>query len=120
MIMNLPVLLKRIVFYSAMVFGLYNLITLSLDIYSLSQKEAEKNQKIQSLENEKKELNEKLVFINSEEFVEKEARTKLNMKRENEQIFVINNGSNIIKSQEINEKPQVKKPIFARWMEVIF
>ena len=120
MIMNLPVLLKRIVFYSAMAFGLYNLVTLSLDIYSLSQKEAEKQQKIQSLEAEKKKLNDKLVFINSDEFVEKEARTKLNMKKENEQIFVVNNGNKIIKTEENNEKTQIKKPIFSRWMEVIF
>jgi len=119
--MNLPVLLKRIFFYSAMAFGLYNLVSLSLDIYSLSQKEAEKNQKIQSLESEKSKLNEKLVFISSNDFVEKEARTKLNMKKDNEQIFVVNNGSNnILTSDEGENVPKLKKSLFSKWMEVIF
>lgn len=120
MTMNLPVLLKRIFFYSAMAFGLYNLTTLTIDIYSLSQKEAEKNQKIESLETEKKRLNDKLVFINSDDFVEKEARTKLNMKKENEQIFVVNTGTNNVSREESSEAPKSKKSVFSRWMEVIF
>jgi cell division protein FtsB len=118
--MNLPILLKRIVFYSAMIFGIYNLTSLSLDIYGLSQKEAEKNQKIQNLEAEKSKLNERLSYINSEDFVEKEARTKLNMKKEGEQVFVVNNGSDSFNSSSENEKKQEKKSNFSKWMEVIF
>lgn len=120
MTMNLPVLLKRIVFYSAMTFGIYNLVSLSLDIYNLSQKEAEKNQKIESLENEKKRLNEKLTFVNSNDFVEKEARTKLNMKKENEQIYIVNNGSEVQNSKDTETKKPEKKSNFSKWMDVIF
>jgi len=118
--MNLPVLLKRLFFYSAMAYGLYSLFSLSLDIYNLSLKESEKNQKIQSLEQEKSKLNEKLVFINSNDFVEKEARTKLNMKKENEQIFVVNNGNNPVNQDDSENKTKTKKSVFSRWMEVIF
>lgn len=103
-----------------MIFGLYNLTTLSLDIYGLSQKEAEKNQKIQSLENEKTKLNEKLSYINSNDFVEKEARTKLNMKKEGEQVFVVNNGSTSNYSDDSSTKKQEKKTVLQKWMEVIF
>lgn len=117
--MNLPVLLKRIVFYTLMSIGIYNLVTLSLDIYNLSQKEAEKNQKIESLENEKRRLNEKLTFVNSNDFVEKEARTKLNMKKENEQIYIVNNGNQVTPKEEDFKKTE-KKSNFSKWMEVIF
>lgn len=119
--MNLPVLLKRIFFYSAMLFGIYNLFSLSYDIYNLSLKEAEKNQKIENLEQEKKKLSDRLTFVNSNDFVEKEARTKLNMKKENEQIYVVNNGGNSIKeSKDSQTKKTEKKSTFSRWMEVIF
>lgn len=118
--MNLPVLLKRIVFYTLMSIGIYNLVSLSIDIYNLSQKEAEKNQKIESLEKEKRRLNEKLTFVNSNDFVEKEARTKLNMKKENEQIYVVNNGNQASTKDETESKKTEKKSNFSKWMEVIF
>jgi len=103
-----------------MLFGLYNISTLVNDIYHLSLKEAEKNQKIETLENEKKRLNEKLSFVNSNDFIEKEARTKLNMKKENEQIYVVNNGSEKALSDDKELAVRVKKPILSKWMEVIF
>jgi len=118
--MNLPDLLKKIVVYSLFVYGIYNLSTFFIDIYSLSQKEAEKNHKIETLESEKKNLKEKLVYINSDDFVEKEARTKLNMKKDGEQVYIVNNGSNPDESEEKDIKRKTKKTVFNKWMEVIF
>lgn len=118
--MNLPDLLKKIVVYSLFVYGIYNLSAFFIDIYSLSQKESEKTNKIESLERDKKNLKEKLVYINSDDFVEKEARTKLNMKKEEEQIYIVNNGSSNIQSAEKETKKKVKKSVFNKWMEVIF
>lgn len=118
--MNLPVLLKRIVFYSAMIFGIYNLSTLSYDIYQLSLKEDEKKNQIVKLESEKSRLNEKLVYISSSDFVEKEARTKLSMKKENEQVFVVSSGNLLDSSSQSNKDEEKQKSNFDKWMEVIF
>ena len=119
--MNLPVLLKRIVFYSLLIYAFYSLSITTRDIYSLSSKESEKVNKITSLEDQKEKKNLELNYLNSDEFVEKEARTKLNMKKENEQVFVVPVESSSQNSDSNNVLgAQKSRSNLQKWMEVLF
>ena len=118
--MNLPVLLKRIVFYSLLLYAFYSLSITTRDIYSLSSKESERVNKINSLEAQKEKKSSELNYLNSDEFVEKEARTKLNMKKENEQVYVIPvesyqnlDSNNVLGTKKTRSNLQ-------KWMEVLF
>ena len=66
--MNLPVLLKRIVFYSLLIYAFYSLSITTRDIYSLSSKESERVNKINSLEAQKEKKSSELNYLNSDEF----------------------------------------------------
>ena len=73
-------------------FGFYLEIALSRELFSLVKKgerTKQMEQKATELETKKKELTERLEYVKSEEFVEKEAREKLNMAKEDEVIVVL-------------------------------
>jgi len=118
--MYLPRLLKNLIYLSVFVYFLYSVYATSSAIYSSSKKTEEIIHKKEVLGAKKQELESKLQVINTDDFVEKEARTKLNMKKENEQIFVVNTGINNVSREESSEASKSKKSVFSRWMEVIF
>ena len=80
--------------------------------------------KILGLKDEKKSLEDKFQIINSDDFVEKEARTKLNMKKEGEDVYILPSNE-APKSQEIsyvegNSSNLNKTSNFQKWMELLF
>lgn len=118
--MNLPVLLKRIAFFSLLIYAFYDLSTTTKNIYSLSTKESERLNKISSLEEQKEKKISELNFVNTDEFVEKEARTLLNMKKENEEVYVIpvETSQNVESNNVLGNKNA--RSNFQKWMEVLF
>ena len=80
--------------------------------------------KILGLKDEKKNLEDKFQIINSDDFVEKEARTKLNMKKEGLDVYIFPSNE-APKSQEIsyvegNSSNLNKTSNFQKWMELLF
>lgn len=87
--MYLPRLLKNLIYLSVFVYFLYSVYATSAAIYSSSKKTEEIIHKKEVLGAKKEELESKLQVINTDDFVEKEARTKLNMKKEGEELYLI-------------------------------
>ena len=87
--MYLPRLLKNLIYLSVFVYFLYSVYATSSAIYSSSKKTEEIIHKKEVLGAKKQELESKLQVINTDDFVEKEARTKLNMKKEGEELYLM-------------------------------
>lgn len=117
--MILPDLLKKSIVLSIFIYGVYNLTVTARDIIDLSQKEKELNNKIENLSSEKTNLERKLEILNSDEFVEKEARTKLNMKKEGEEIYIVPVSSKTL-SNESDDSKMKEKSNLELWLEVLF
>ena len=110
------------------VFNTYKAVT---DIVALSKSEAEADREITRLEEEKSILQKRLEAVNSEMFVEKEARTKLNMKKEGVEVYIIPTSSGSVKDQNIidessvlgdstRNKDLVEASNFEKWLEILF
>ena len=88
------------------------------------KKDQEYKEKILGLKSEKIDLEQKLEVINSEEFVEKEARTRLNMRKEGEEVYLISSNESK-KDEEVvytesNTGLAKKTSNFHKWMELLF
>lgn len=123
--MILPDFLKKSIFAFLLLYSFYSLISTFMSIHSnVIQKDSEYQAKILGLKDEKAKLEDKLKVINSDEFVEKEARTRLNMKKDGEEVYLVsaNNSPKIdpIVYTDSGEKPLKKLSNFERWMEIIF
>ncbi len=83
---------NRFVYFLLLVIGLYLVVSLSRSIYFLSQKtkdiEDAQIRVEEDIKNNTK-LNRELIEIQSPEFIEKQAREKLNMSRPKETVVVI-------------------------------
>lgn len=83
------------------------------------------HKQILGLETQKKDLEDKFKVINSDDFVEKEARTRLNMKKEGEEVYIVNDNSSKNSNENISyvESTAVssqKTSYFQRWVELLF
>ncbi|KKS32986.1 MAG: Septum formation initiator [Candidatus Amesbacteria bacterium GW2011_GWA2_42_12] len=76
----------------------------------------EAKKEVSDLKKENSSLQEKLVYVNSPEFVEKEARDKLGYGREGEVILVLSDQNANLKSQISNPKTEV--PNWKRWWDL--
>jgi len=100
--------------------GICLIVSLSRDILRLSKssnriKEAE--QKVVALEKEKQELEKKEKYYASEEFIEEEARNRLNMAKPGETILVLPPKNN----QEIKTSPtETPVPNWKKWWHLFF
>lgn len=78
--------------FLALIFGIWLVISLSRDFWQLLKKKdraEEMMTKKEALIAENQKLKGKLNYVESEEFVEKEAREKLNMAKEGEVIVIL-------------------------------
>jgi cell division protein FtsB len=123
--MFLPIFIKKSVLVLLLIYSLYSLINTFFSIHSnVLQKDAEYKDKILGLKDEKNELEKKLITINSDDFVEKEARSRLNMKKEGEEVYLVS--SNEAKKAEevkyMETVPVISKnhSNFDKWMEILF
>jgi cell division protein FtsB len=87
-------IIKHIPLLLIAIYGFYSLLNTGSEIYHLSQEEAQMKNKIVILNEKKQELKEKLELTNSEDFVEKEARTRLNMKKPGEEVYIVPTSEN--------------------------
>ena len=82
----------RFLAFLALILGIWLVVALSRDLWQLLKKKDRIEKMIvkkEDLFTENQELKEKLNYVESEEFVEKEAREKLNMAKEGEVVVVL-------------------------------
>ncbi len=122
--MLLPFLLKKIILPGIVLFGFYQIYMTIDSVHQTSKKKDALNQQILGLKDQKRTLEDKFLVINSDEFVEKEARTKLSMKKEGEEVYLV--PSTVVPATEKvdyieTEARLVKKQSnFSKWVELLF
>ena len=112
--------MKKTLFIVAIIVFLIIINNLVHSIYSIWQKDkladdAEKQLIYQKEENER--LKSALSYVQTQEFIEKEARDKLFMTKPNESIVL---GSEDIKKNENSQDPKQDKPNWKKWVELFF
>ena len=125
--MYLPRLLKNLIYLSVFVYFLYSVYATSSAIYSSSKKTEEIIHKKDVLGAKKQELESKLQVINTDDFVEKEARTKLNMKKEGEELYLMPKSDqekpeNITYQEtfDFNYEEKDTRSNFEKWVQILF
>ncbi|NBO22841.1 hypothetical protein EBU94_05840 [bacterium] len=125
--MYLPRLLKNLIYLSVFVYFLYSVYATSSAIYSSSKKTEEIIHKKEVLGAKKQELESKLQVINTDDFVEKEARTKLNMKKEGEELYLMPKSDqekpeNITYQEtfDFNYEEKDTRSNFEKWVQILF
>jgi cell division protein FtsB len=123
--MFLPDFLKKSILLVLLIYSIYSIGSTFYSIHSnVIQKDNEYKEKILGLKTEKSNLEEKLQVINSDEFVEKEARTRLNMKKEGEEVYLISSKeapkSEEVKYTETTAKMNKNLSNFDKWMDILF
>lgn len=109
---------RKIILVLVILAGIYFAFSLTKQIWSLWQGRArlEDTQKIyQKAEEENRQLKNDLAYKESDEFVEKEAREKLNFAREGEEIAILPIREEIEKEEEKEEIPNWRK-----WLKLLF
>lgn len=123
--MFLPDFIKKGLQYGLIIFSFFSIYKTTASIIETSRKGEVLASESKNLNVQKKELEDKFLVINSEEFVEKEARTRLNMKKEGEEVFFIPNSPVSDKDAEDYSSfqevaPQKNKSNVERWFELLF
>ena len=123
--MFLPDFLKKSILVVLLIYSMYSIGSTFYSIHSnVIQKDTEYKEKILGLKTEKSSLEDKLQLINSDEFVEKEARTRLNMKKEGEEVYLISPKeapkSEEVKYTETTAKMNKNLSNFDKWMDILF
>jgi len=111
---------QKILLTVAILVGIYFTVSLSRQVWNLWQAGSRlelAKEKVASAENENQKLKEELKYKSSSEFVESEARNRLNYAREGEQIVIL--------PQELNN-PQGEAPAeqklanWQKWWRLLF
>ena len=123
--MFLPDLLKKSIQYGLILVSIVSIYRTAYSVIETSRKGEKLSAEAKNLTQQKKELEDKFLVINSDEFVEKEARTRLNMKKEGEDVYFIPNSqsenSDKIDYTEYKEAtPKNIKSNAQRWFELLF
>ncbi len=95
---------------------LFVIRNLSLSLYDLIQTEdtvKDLRKELKEKERENKFLNQKLSYIQSAEFIEKEARNKLGLVKNNEHPVFVSSPTPLPEIQESKQEPNWKK-----WMKI--
>lgn len=117
--MNKKKILRLLIF----ALGIYLIISLVQQIFSLWRAEERikiAQKKVEEAREENEDLAEELKYVQSEEFVEKEARDKLGMGKEGETIVVLSQDlieKEVAKVKKEQEEPE-KIPNWQQWKEV--
>lgn len=99
-------------------FSLYLIVSFSKDIYNLWKKSQEignEQTKLENLKQENQQLKEKLEYVKTQEFVEKEARDRLGLVWEGEAVVIM---PEKIMNNEFNQPAYV--PIWEKWWQLFF
>jgi len=112
---------KKLIGFVILVFSLYLVFVLGRELFNLLKKgERTKNteEKVVELKRENKALKERLEYVKSDEFVEKEARDKLNMAKEDEIIVVL--PENLEVKPPRPEGQEGDLPNWQQWLRLFF
>lgn len=112
----------RLLAFLALILGIWLVVALSRDLWQLLNKKDRIEKMIVKKENlltENQGLKEKLNYVESEEFVEKEAREKLNMAKEGETIVVL--PEKITVADPRTSRPAAENlPNWQQWLNLFF
>ena len=112
---------KRIITGLIFLFSLYLIVSLSREIFELIQKEkiiGKEELKLEELKLENEKLKEQLSYVQSGGFVEKEAREKLGLSKEGEQVVILpENFEEIIASSQKKIEPE-EIPNWKKWLRL--
>lgn len=104
--------------------GLYLIVSFSRDLWRLAQKEGEiqkANSRLEKLENQNQELEQKAKEVQTPEFVEKEAREKLGLAKEGETVVILpENFDRIAKINQSLNNSSLDLPNWERWWKLFF
>ena len=114
------ILKKRPIQILTIIIGIALIVSLSRSIIKMFKAKDElklAEQKIEELQKEVASLTVKKEFYQSEEFIEQEARNKLNMVKEGETVVVLpSNLEEIFRERE--KQPQTSLPNWRQWLDL--
>lgn len=87
--------------------------------YKISQEITGLEKRIEDLKKDNEELLKIKEYFTSKEFLEDEARTKLNMTKEGESVIFISN-PDVAEEESVSEKQNIKVPNFKLWWQYFF
>lgn len=114
---------NRFISASLLILGLYLIVSLSRNILSLIKKGEEikrENLKLERLRQENIELKKGLEYVSSSEFIEKEAREKLGMGREGEQVVILPENVEEIVLRQAQDEKEEELPNWKKWYRLFF
>ena len=113
---------NRLISTFLLILGLYLIVSLSRNIFSLIKKGEEikeESLKVEKLKAENAKLKEQLEYTTSSEFIEKEARDKLGLAKEGEQVVILpENVEKLVLSSE--EEKEEELPNWKKWYRLFF
>lgn len=113
---------RRIVNFTILIIGVGLIINLSRDILRLlraGDRIKQAQLRVEELEKEHLQLKELKGYYQSEEFIEEQARNKLNLAREGEIIVILPPNIEELVGWQEEEKPQ-ELPNWQRWFRLFF
>lgn len=113
---------NRLISGFLLLLGLYLIVSFSRNIFSLIKKGEEvrkENLKVEKLREENEELKKQLEDASSPEFIERQAREKLGLAKEGEQIVVLPGNVEALVLPKEEEKPE-ELPNFKKWYKLFF
>ena len=112
---------NRFVKIAIVIIGIGLIISLSRNIYRLLKAGDQvklAQQRLEELEKEHQELLERREYYQSEEFVEQEARNRLNMGKPGETVVIL--PPNVGEGGEITSTPAPELPNWQKWVRLFF
>jgi len=112
---------NRLIKIIIVVIGIGLIISLSRNIYRLLKAGDQvklAQQRLEELEKEHQELLEKEEYYQSEEFVEQEARNRLNMGKPGETVVILPPSAG--EAGEISSSPAPELPNWRKWLKLFF
>lgn len=113
--------MKRILAVSILLFAAYLIISLSRSLWDLWQKQEDLGKvqtKVERLRQENNRLQSELEYVQTDEFVEKQAREKLKLVKPNETVVLI--PENVLKAATAEALPTPMPPNWEQWMRLFF
>ena len=113
--------MRRLIAIGILVFESYLIISSSQSVWSLWQKQGEaekKRQEVEKLEVENRRLQSRLAYEQSPQFVEKQAREKLNLVKPGETVVVI--PEDVLKAATASAVPTPPPPNWQQWLRLFF
>lgn len=111
---------KKLISLFLIIFGLFFIASVGRNVYDLTRtgKQIEKAEvKVAGLEKDQQELKKQLEYVKSDQFVEKEAREKLNFVKEGEVVVVLPKENSNKTPDDSNQKPL---PNWQKWLKILF